>query len=294
MYERIDHGNGQIEIREHFRSPMVYLDHWALNDFSLDKVLRNKFVDVMNAKGGTFRLSVFNIIELSKQADSSQVEAILSMINSIPDCGLINIDPKVVITKENAIISDPSFIFEVKNPSAEVEIVAAHIMAHNYPNEWHVSDIIRSVITELPSKTLFRSNSEFVQDMQHLLSVGRSDKDHLLKAEQRFKSFKKAGPKYERPTREIFSMSLDFVMRNSQMKMAEYSEWTDLFHVIVPVSYCDIVLVDKRWKSFITQTGYSYPDIAMAFDKKSLNEFFTAIETWKGTKTFAGDSMGKR
>lgn len=294
MYERIDHGNGQIEIREHFRSPMVYLDHWALNDFSLDKVLCDKFVDVMNAKGGTFRLSVFNIVELSKQADLSQVEAILNMINSIPDCGLINIDPEVVITKENTLISDPSLIYEVKNPSAEVELVAAHIMAHNYPNGWHVSNIIRSVIPELPSKTLFRSNSEFVQDMQHLLSVGRGDKHHLQKAEQRFKSFKKAGPKYQRPTREIFSMSLDFVMRNSQMNMSEYSEWADLFHVIVPVSYCDIVMVDKRWKSFITQTGYSYPDIALVFDKKSLKEFFTAIETWEDTEPFAGNLTGKR
>jgi hypothetical protein len=200
MYERIDHGNGQIEIREHFISPMVYLDHWALNDFSLDKTLRDKFVDAMNAKGGTFRLSVFNMVELSKQADSSQVDAILNMINSIPNCGLINNDAKVVITKENALISDPSLIFEVKNPSAEIEIVVAYLMAHNHPNEWHISDIIRSVISELPSKILFQRNSAFVQDMQGLLMVGRGDKQHLKKAEKRFKSYKKTGPKYQRPT----------------------------------------------------------------------------------------------
>jgi hypothetical protein len=281
MYKKIDRGDGQIELRENFKSPMVYLDHWALNDFSLDKVLRDKFVDVMNTKGGTFRLSVFNFIELSRQADASQVEAILNMINRILDCGLINIDPKVVITKENALISDPSLIFKVKNPSAEVEIVAAYIMSHDYPNEWHVSDIIRSVISELPTKAMLRSNSEFIQDMQRLIKVGRGDKQHLQKAKRRFKNLKKFGPKYQRPTREIFDMALDFVMRNIQMKMSEYSEWTDLFHLIVPVSYCDIVMVDKRWRSFITQTGYIYPDIAMVFDKKTQDDFFTAIETWE-------------
>ena len=79
-------------------------------------------------------------------------------------------------------------------------------------------------------------------------------------------------------------MALDFVMRNNQMKMSEYSEWTDLFHVVVPVSYCDIVMVDKRWKAFVTQTGFSYPDIAMTFDKKTSNQFFAAIETWKDTE----------
>ena len=294
MYERIVHGNDQIEIREHFISPMVYLDHWALNDFSIDKALRDKFVDAMNAKGGTFRLSVFNIVELSKQSDSSQVDAILNMISRIPNCGLINNDANLVIAKEDALISDPSSIFEVNNPSAEIEIVAAYLMAHNNPNEWHVSDIIQSIIPELPSKTLLQSNSKFVQDMQRLLMVGRGDKQQLKEAEKRFKSFKKDGPKYQRPTREIFAMAIDFVMRNSQMKMLEYSEWTDLFHVIVPVSYCDIVMVDKRWKTFIAQTGYSDPDIAMVFDKKSLNEFFTALEAWKGTEPIAGDSTGKR
>jgi hypothetical protein len=186
--------------------------------------------------------------------------------------------------KENALITNPSLIFEVKNPSAEVEIVAAHVMAHNYPVKWHVADVIQTVIPELPTMRLSRSNSEFVRDMQRLLGVGRGDRLHLRRAEKRFKSFKKAGPRYQRPTREIYAMALDFVMRNNQMKMSEYSEWTDLFHVVVPVSYCDIVMVDKRWKAFVTQTGFSYPDIAMTFDKKTSNQFFAAIETWKDTE----------
>ena len=273
---------------------MVYLDHWALNDISLDKTLYDRFVNVMNAKGGMFRLSVYNMIELSKQADSSQVDAIVNMISSIQDCGLINVDPGIVITKENALIANPSLIFEVKNPSAEVEIVAAHVTAHNYPHKWHIADVVRTLIPELPTTHLTDSNSEFVQDMERLLSVGRDDKLHLRRAEKRFKGFKKAGPRYQRPTREVYAMALDFVMRNSQMKMSKYSEWADLFHVVVPVSYCDIVMVDKRWKSFVSQTGFSYPDVAMVFDKKSLNKFFAAIETWKDTdRDVPPDRRGK-
>jgi hypothetical protein len=160
MYKRIDHGNGKIEIQEHFRSPMVYLDHWALNDLSLNDKLRDRFIDTMVKKGGTFRLSVFNMIELSKQADASQVNSILDMIDSIPDCGLINIDPREVIKKENALISDASLR---PNPSAEMDLVAAHVMAQNYPTEWHVSDIIRKVIPELPSKHLSESSTEFLK-----------------------------------------------------------------------------------------------------------------------------------
>jgi len=64
------------------------------------------------------------------------------------------------------------------------------------------------------------------------------------------------------------------------MKMSKYSEWNDLFHLIVPVSYCDIVWVDKRWKTFLNQTGFSYPKIAMAFDKRTTTECFKRIDEW--------------
>lgn len=277
MYKIIDHGNGKIELQEHFKSPTVYLDHWALNDLSLDKELRNNFTDIMVKKGGTFRLSVFNMIELSRQADVSQVNSILDMIGSIPDCGLINTDPREVIEKENMLISDSTLRL---NPSIEMEIVVAHVMAQNYPTKWHVSDIIRKVITELPSTRPPENDAEFLKNMERLLEVGRGDENNLRRSSKRLKDLKNSGPKYQAPTRELFSMAIDFVIINRQMKMAQYSEWTDLFHVVVPVSYCDIVLIDKRWKYFVDQTRFSYPQIAKVFDKRSLKDFFQAMETW--------------
>ena len=85
MYLRVDHSDNKIEIQEHFRRPTVYLDHWALNDIALHEDLRKTFVQVMNDNGGTLRLSVVNIIELSNQADKSQIDSILDMINRIDD-----------------------------------------------------------------------------------------------------------------------------------------------------------------------------------------------------------------
>jgi hypothetical protein len=131
MYKRIEIGNGQIEIQEHFRSPMVYLDHWALNDLSLNTTYRDRFINVMNERAGTLRLSVVNMIEISKQGDKNQVKSILDMLRDVEDCGLINMDPHQVIQKENTLISNPSSIVAVKNPSAEIEIVAAYLVARN-------------------------------------------------------------------------------------------------------------------------------------------------------------------
>ena len=92
MYKIIIRNDGKIELQEHFNSPMVYLDHWALNDIALDASLQQRFISVMNEKGGTFRLSLVNIAELTNQADKSQINAILEMINEIEDCGFINVD----------------------------------------------------------------------------------------------------------------------------------------------------------------------------------------------------------
>ena len=138
MYKTIYHGDKKIEIQEHFRRPTVHLDHWALNDLSLNDSFRRNFVAVMNQKGGTLRLSVVNIAELSRQANKSQVDSILEMIKSIEDCGLITIDPAEVIRKENLLIQDPSSILKVKNPSAEMDMVAEYLRTHNYPSKWHV------------------------------------------------------------------------------------------------------------------------------------------------------------
>jgi hypothetical protein len=277
MYKTINNGNGKIEIQEHFKRPMVYLDHWALNDLSLDEKLRDRFIELMVNKGGTLRLSVVNMDELARQGDASQVKTILDMVEKIPDCGLINVDPQEVIEKENTLISDKSLRL---NPSAEMDIIVAHVKAHNNLTEWDVSDIIREVIPELPSTNLPKSNTEFLKDMARLLEVGRNDKDHLRRATERFKRVKRNGLKYQAATRELFTLATDFVMRNKHMKMDQYSEWNDLLHVVVPVSYCDLVLIDKRWKSFIDQTGFSYPKIAMVFDKRLLKGFFNELESW--------------
>jgi hypothetical protein len=281
MYERFDLEDHRINIREHFSSPMVYLDHWALNDLALDKNLQDKFVNTINSIGGMFRVSVTNIAEIKSQNDRRQVESVLEMIDRINDCGLINIDPGEVIRRENLLIAAPSLIYTIGNPSTELELVTDYLMAQNYPNKWKISEIIKISVKDLPSDTLLNGNKRFSENMQNLLKKAREDQVYLAKASTRFKETKNRGPKYQAATREIFQMALDFVIRNQNMKMSNFSEWNDLFHVIVPVSYCDIVLVDKRWKTFVSQTGFIYPDIAKVFDKKSLNGFFHAIENWQ-------------
>jgi hypothetical protein len=56
------------------------------------------------------------------------------------------------------------------------------------------------------------------------------------------------------------------------------NEWHDLNHTIVPVAYCDIVFLDGRWATFVSQSGFKSPAIAAVF--KNLDAGMDAIEGW--------------
>ena len=203
---------------------MVYLDHWALNDISLDKACRDRFASVMNERGGTLRLSVMNIAELARQGDQSQVRSILDMLRKVKDCGLINMDPHQVIQKENILISKPSAVVVIKNPSAEIEIVAAYLVAHNRPKAWHVADVISSVVFNPQSERVSRSSGQFLTSMLRLLEKGRTNPTYLKKASDTFAKLKAAGPKCQTATRELLVMAFAFIMKNTTMKMINHSE----------------------------------------------------------------------
>ena len=64
------------------------------------------------------------------------------------------------------------------------------------------------------------------------------------------------------------------------MKMPN-KEWCDIFHTIVPASYCNFLLIDKRWLNFIKSTGLNSPQIAKVYAQRNLSEFLKDLENWK-------------
>lgn len=115
--------------------------------------------------------------------------------------------------------------------------------------------------------------------MNLFLDTVRSDCQYTIKSKTRSSLTKKQGKKFDRATREIFLLAFDFVLQNSCMTMAS-NEWHDFFHSIVPVAYCDLVLLDKRWTTFVSQTELTFPDIAFIFNRKSIDSFFNTLETF--------------
>lgn len=275
MLVRHSLNDGSTQLVESLGRPIVYLDNWALNDIALDAACKERFVSTMKSRKGTLRLSVSNLVELMKQADRQQISAILEMIDSV-DAGFININFIEVVERENGILRGEIH----ENPSQEVRLICDYLLARNWPEPWVMSDVIRSVVNNSSGDKMRDSWDQFAVKMKAFLSSVRSDSKYMSQSEERAKTTRTKGKEYDRPTRELIQLGFNFVLQNAEMKMIS-NEWHDFFHSIVPVAYCDLVLLDKRWATFICQTSFDFPNIAFVFDKKSIGGFFSALETEK-------------
>jgi len=227
----------------------------------------------MKARKGTLRLSESNLVELMKQKDRQQISAILEMIDSI-DAGFINTNFIEVIRRENGIL-----LGKVQgNPSQKIRLIWTYLLVQNWPESWAMSDVIRTVLDNSSGEQMRESWDQFAVRMQSFLNSVRSDSKYMSLSKERAKTTRKRGKEYDRPTRELFQLGFNFVLQNIDMRMNS-NEWHDFFHAIVPVAYCDLVLLDKRWATFVSQTGFKFPDVAFVFDKKSIEEFFIALAT---------------
>ncbi len=280
MFTKHQLDDGRELLIEKMGRPIVYLDNWAINDISLNLSFRQRFIDIMKNRQGTLRISVSNIVELLKQTDTEQIEFILNLIDSV-DAGLINTNFQEVITIENKILVNGVD----ENPSNHLDLIYIYLLAQNWPEQWSVSEFVRSVLENSSEKQFTESWDQFAKRMESFLNAVRTEKGYIEKSKTRSAATRRAGKKYDRGTRELFQLGFDFVVQNQDMTMSS-NEWHDFFHLIVPVAYCDIVLLDKRWTTFVSQTKFSYPDIAFVFNHNTMKDFFHKLQTFHFDESF--------
>ena len=240
MFIKQQLNDGRSVLIEKVGRPIVYLDNWAINDIALNPTFRQRFTSIMKNRKGTLRISVSNIVELLKQTDQKQIESILSLIDSV-DAGLINTNFQEVIALENGMLNG-----EVdENPSNHLDLIYVYLLAQNWPESWTISDFVRSVLENSSGKHFSESWDNFAKKMKSYLDAVRSDNKYTNKSKTRSIMTRKAGKKHDRATRELFQLGFDFVLQNPDMTMSS-NEWHDFFHSIVPVAYCDIVLLDPK------------------------------------------------
>jgi len=193
------------------------------------------------------------------------------------DTGFINVNFGDVIRRENQLLIDAA---HCRDPSLELTLIHAFLLALGRPEKWSVRDVVRHVLANSDNRVFVQSYDSFADKMKAFFSAHRADPEYVKKSLARSRSERREKPKCCTATRELVTYSFDFIIQNRGMNMPA-KEWHDVYHTIVPVAYCDIVFLDGRWANFVSQSGLKPPAIGAVFTKSSLAAGIDAIGDWE-------------
>lgn len=248
--------------------PTVYLDNWALNQFIRMEDVGNKFITLLNNKNGTLAMSYIGLYEIINRKDKNQILKISQFVDKI-DCVFFDANSKRVIRKEkNGIVNFSPCL-------SEKFMETCALYSGNPTKPLNVSQVILKMKNEIDENP-FVYNEQFEEQLMPLINKIRKDTKAFKLSQKRFKSKIKKRDLEKKYTEEIDQFFIDFIVNQKNITMQD-KEWRDMFHIIVPLAYCDFVLLDKRWLAFAKCTGLKYPDIAKTYSQRNIDEFFNNL-----------------
>ncbi len=241
MIEFMINNNGGLEIVQRDVSPTVYLDHWALRKFSEDQTLAARFTTALKSRNGTLALSLLNLAEFAKVTIEAQARKAESLVDAIlPRVFFLEFNPPVVISRENELLAGgPS-----TPPHVAPNLLKVFIqLKPTSLNPFTACDLFKAV-----------QNSGLAQRLNNLADavVGRVEalRDEL-DTNPEFRSAVRrspSGPQIQRGTRFIWRELVRALLVDNRTKITR-NHAIDLLHAVVPVAYCDLVLLDKHWET---------------------------------------------
>jgi len=268
-----DKNNELLLIEQTSSHPYVYCDNWVLNLVFKNNNFSERFCSTLNRLNGTLLISDMNILEIIRLGDDEQFSHICNFIDSL-DVGFIDTLPDRVIHRERNIFKVLGNIHEAKPWTYQI-MLELLFRAHKPFQPYKVSELIIKSKEDIEAGHTIEEN--FERDLFPTIKKNRSNEKILNECKDRFKK-KNYGVRKAYPCTEYFyCLCQDYITINETMKM-ENKEWHDVFHMIVPVSYCDFVFTDKRWFNFIEQTGLKNPDIAKVYKQRQIDTFFADLE----------------
>jgi hypothetical protein len=247
--------NGALTVTQQQTSPVVYLDHWALLDFSEDTALSSRFAGALKMRGGTLAISWANLIEFSKITNSNQVHKVENLLDSIlPNIFFLETDPFKVIERENRLLAGGPLI----PPHGDQDFLKVFEQAtHSLRNPFAARNFISTV-----------QKPEIADRMSHL---GDVFVERIENMRQEVTSNEKLARKLLRPARvtPIQSGTRDILREIGRALLLDKrtritrNHGIDFYHAVVSSSYCDLVLLDKYWATLVTRVRRRFDDVGL-------------------------------
>ncbi len=267
--------NDDLEVGQADIPPNVYLDHWALRRFSESQDLSDRLTAALKQRNGTLALSWMNLAEFTKVADEEQAskgEALLEKI--LPNIFFIEVDFGEVIQREDNLLAGGKFM----PPHFDLDLL--RMFSQMKPNS----------LNPFTAHALFKVIQSKVSTRFDSLADTGIDRIEALRTQYAGTSAIKrlpSGPPIQRGTRFIFRELVRALIVDKGTRITR-NQVIDLFHAVVPVAYCDFVLLDKYWETQIGRVCSRFEKAGMAvptakvFSAKAdgLNQFLNDLDQY--------------
>ena len=251
---------GELRAGQRDAKPSVYLDHWALLDFSEDERLADRLTTALETHNGTLMLSWLNLGEYSKITNQEQARKAEALVEkNIPRLYFIEIEPFRVIDRENKLLAggspepphgDGSLLRELVHLKPASTTSVYPFTAHN-------------LFTYTQDQELAGKFGDLADVVIDRIAIMRNE----VATDQVFESMVRrlpSGPQFQHGTRYIIREFLRGLLLNEDMKITR-NHAVDLLHAVVPVAYCDFVLLDRHWETQVAQMRARLTAAKMAF-----------------------------
>ena len=265
-------------------APTVYLDHWALRKISADQTLADRLTAALKSQHGTLALSWLNLSEFRKVTREEQVRNADNLLEAMqPQIFFLEVDFDAVISRENTLLAGGP----PAPPHGDVDFLRESITS--------ARNLFMQVVQDRQRAQRFDALTDAIAERINIL---RSNLATLQRGKDRVSFIKSAllefqpvitqplsGLQMQRGTRFLLYEFLRALLIDTKTKLTR-NYVTDLFHAVVPVAYCDFVLLDSHWKTKVGQVstslnkaGLSIP-IARVFSGKAneIHRFLCMLE----------------
>lgn len=273
---------GGLAVKQVMTHPAVYLDHWAIRKFAGEPKLGMRFTAALKASKGTWAVSLLNLMEFIKMTDESQAVQFEELLEqALPDIFFIDFQALDVIKREREMLQGGS------RAAPYGDVLLLSVFAANLPNTprpFTARNLVTVIVKQRDQlqESLARLNDTIVSRTQ-LMS------EQMLVDKQFEKTVKGSQESAKNQRTWFFLRELLGSILREHNKVLTPNDAMDLFHAIVPIAYCDLVLLDAQWEHrvkviserlILHNIGIKPADV---FSKKlgGLEHFFERLENFK-------------
>jgi hypothetical protein len=231
--------DGRLTATQRDFSPTAHLDHWALRELSTTPMLAERFVAALKQRNGTLALSCTNLIEFCNVTDDQQAKQAEELLEaSLPHVFFVEMDPFLVQKREDELLRGGP----PRPPHEDRELFTA--LFRLKPQS--VSVFTARTLFDGVRSGIGRQANELadtiVQQVDKLRIEHESDSafQATLKRPATFQ-------KIQRGTRLVLKELLRGLVLDRSTSLSR-NHALDLLHAVVPVAYCDFVMLDKYWE----------------------------------------------